>query len=385
MSSLAGTALSCEEVEYVLRALGVNAIPAHVTTGDLRTALSLLRQEAKGGGPPMSDRLLRLDDEVVAAAQEAEPNMKGRLKVALTHDVDFITSQSPERYAVRRLRRVLSGFGPIGVGVRAALGSVVRVITDLPRHERYCDLADWLRAEADLGVRSTFFFLPYEDEFPHILDGDYRYSDRITFDGCRITVAEAIRAIAHAGWEIGLHGTIRSATVPGLLARQKADLEAIIKQPVESVRQHYLSYVPAITPRLMSDAGFLYDSSHGLNRGWGFPSATTRAYPLWDIGTHSATKVTELPMTMMDTARGLPKAGVQTRFAHVRVGVDLMTEALRRAGIVVMNWHPHYWPNGTCRDVFFDLVREARRLRATVAPLREVGRSFLAEEGLSGR
>lgn len=293
--------------------------------------------------------------------------------MALTHDVDFITSTTPHLYFIRRLHRLFAGRGPRWDGFKGVLGSFYRLCTEIPRRERYGDLANWMKLENSKGLRSTFFFLPYGDGGLHIYDGDYRFEDKIRFDGRPVRVSEAIKEMSDAGWEIGLHGTIQSASTPGLLKRQKALLESIIQVPIVSVRQHFLTYDPELTPNLQMEAGFQFDSTHGLNQKWGFPSGTSRAYPLWGSATQQALNIIELPLGMMDTAERLPQAGKCSLAKSVREAFSMVSEVERRRGVLVMNWHPHYWSMGIAKEVFEAVVDEGLQRRAYIGPLKSVG------------
>lgn len=343
---------------------------------DYHRVFVALTQQQKGAGD------LWLDDWVAGAESGADqPSSTPRafwpggapFAVALTHDVDFITSSTPHLYFFRRLQRVLFGQGSRMEGLKFALGSLYRMCTEIPRRERYGDLADWMKLEDDKGVRSTFFFLPYGDGGLHIYDGDYRYEDRIRFDGRQVRISEAIKAIAEAGWEIGLHGSIQSAHLPGLLAQQKRELEEIVQAPVVSVRQHFLSFEPDLTPSLQAGAGFRFDSTHGLNQRWGFPSGTCHAYPLWNAVKKEATAVLEIPMGLMDTARKLPTAIDSDLEGVMEEAFRVMTIVERRGGVLVMNWHPHYWFTGLARIVYSNLVEEGRSRGAFMGPLRVIG------------
>jgi peptidoglycan/xylan/chitin deacetylase (PgdA/CDA1 family) len=232
-----------------------------------------------------------------------------------------------------------------------------------------------MKLEDAKGVRSTFFFLPYGDGALHICDGDYRLEDRIGFDGRLVRISDVIKAIADAGWEIGLHGTIRSARTPGLLARQKQQLEAIIQGPVVSVRQHYLSYDSDLTPGLQAAAGFWFDSTHGFGEHWGFPAGTCHPYHLWDPLRQAATDLLEFPMAMMDTARRLPQRTLHEMEGLLREAYTIMSAVSQHQGTLVLNWHPNYWSMGIAKETYDLLVDESLRRGAFVGPLRAVGES----------
>lgn len=296
--------------------------------------------------------------------------------VALSHDVDFVTSRAQHLYVFRRLHRLVRGAGPKTDGIMKFLGSLYRLLTEIRPIERYGDLADWMKLEERYGVRSTFFFLPYGDGGLHINDGDYRFQDKIVFNNRKVAVTDAIREIAASGWEIGLHGTILSATQPGLLTAQKRMLESIIRMPIMSVRQHYLAYDPNRTPHLFHLAGIRFDSTHGLNRDWGFPTGTAHPYPLWDSELSQPLSILELPLAIMDTAMGLPEKRESDRSAIIGLLDEMISCTARHNGVLVLNWHPNYWTMGISRTLYEYALQTSVEKGAYIDCLKNVGSYF---------
>lgn len=85
--------------------------------------------------------------------------------------------------------------------------------------------------------------------------------DRIVFAGRLMTVSQMMQVIHRAGWEIGLHGSYYSATENGILGYEREQIQSVIKDPVISIRQHWLHYDITRTPRLQMEAGFRCDST----------------------------------------------------------------------------------------------------------------------------
>ncbi len=345
------------------------------STIDYEKAYSELSQQTKGSGDLWFNESV---ESACGCSTEDGPRypswpMGARFALALTHDVDFVTSTTPHLYFFRRLERLLLGQGPRWQGILCVLGSLYRIFTDIPRRERYGDLVDWMNLEHEKNVRSTFFFLPYGDGCLHIRDGDYRFEDTIWFDKRKVKVSEAIKTIHDAGWEIGLHGTIRSAWEPGLLLKQKRQLESIIKAPIVSVRQHYLSYDVYRTPSIQASAGFKFDSTHGFNTQWGYPSGTCHPYPLWDSIEKQILDLIELPMAMMDVSERLPQSSNNDLERLTISGMNIISQVEQHMGALVLNWHPHYWSMGLAREIYEIMLNEGIRRKAYIGPLREVG------------
>lgn len=332
-------------------------------------AFEALRFQVRGSGDHWLDRFR--GKARLQRASEVAP-----MALALSHDVDFVTSRTPLRTLRRRIQRLLLGKGPLGYGVKSALGSLYRALTEFPRRERYGDLSEWMDLEDSRGLRSTFFFLPYGDGGLHVYDGDYRFSDRILFDGRMVRLAEVVRELHQGGWEIGLHGTIRSATEPGLLARQKGEIERIISAPIVSVRQHYLRYEPEITPHLQASAGFRFDSTHGLNDAFGAPTGTSHPYALWDPVRKVRSPLMELPLLAMDSSMQTSQRQEEGRGELIRALEGVFNQVQEARGILVANWHPHYLPEGLTRESYEWVMDTALARGAFVGTIREVGTRY---------
>jgi len=287
-----------------------------------------------------------------------------RPRLCLSHDVDFTTSRDQGRKFIRRVSRGLAGEGSKKHALITALGSLVRMVTEPLGSERYGDFMDWLRLEERFGFRSTFFFLPYPDAHPHVLDGDYRFTDRVRFDNRSIRVSDMIREIASAGWEVGLHGTYNSATLPGLLRRQKESIERIIGREILSVRQHFLNHAPGLTHRLQVEAGFQVDSTIGHTRAIGLKMGTSHPYRLWDAENQRPHALVEVPLIAMDTPillMGLTRRGPAWAIDDLkRIGGGIAASG----GVFCLNWHPHNLPVPQLQEIYTELLSWSRDRQA---------------------
>jgi len=231
--------------------------------------------------------------------------------------------------------------------------------------ERYGDFMDWLRLEERFGYRSTFFFLPYPATHPHVLDGDYRFSDRVRFDNRLMRVADMMKEMASAGWEIGLHGTYNSATQKGLLKGQKELVEDIIGREVVSVRQHYLNHVPGLTHRLQAEAGFRVDSTIGHTRAIGLKMGTSHPHRIWDAVTRQAVPLVEVPLIAMDTPLlilGLERQGPRQAMDQlIGIGEGIASSG----GVFCLNWHPHNLPVLPLQETYRDLLSWSKDMGAS--------------------
>ncbi|MBK9796360.1 MAG: hypothetical protein IPP58_07660 [Holophagaceae bacterium] len=357
MPSDPGTAERAHARDFLCRSMGVESLSIEDPVLDQVFSALSEGKVPEGKPPTWIDTLV---EDLRGIHQKPPP-----LRLCLSHDVDFTTSRDQGRKFIRRMSRALAGEGPKRRAWMNALGSLARLLTGPMARERYGDFMDWLRLEERFGYRSTFFFLPYPDTHPHVLDGDYRFSDRVRFDNRVIRVADMMKEIALAGWEIGLHGTYNSATQKGMLKRQKESVEDIIGREVRSVRQHYLNHVPGLTHQLQAEAGFRVDSTIGHTRAIGLKMGTSHPHRLWDAKAQRALPLVEVPLIAMDTPLlilGLEQQGSQDAMDQLRrIGEGIAASG----GVFCLNWHPHNLPMPELQEIYMDLLSWSKDMGAS--------------------
>jgi hypothetical protein len=104
-------------------------------------------------------------------------------------------------------------------------------------------------------------------------------------------------------------------------------------QHAAGVRMHWL-YFGADSPRELQAAGFDYDSTCGYNDAVGYRAGTSQAFRLPGAG-----DLMELPLSIMDTALFYPsRMGLNYAAAWVACE-QILENAKRWNGTVVVNWH----------------------------------------------
>jgi peptidoglycan/xylan/chitin deacetylase (PgdA/CDA1 family) len=312
---------------------------------------------------PWLDR--RLGDAVGGSPTAARWPGGAPFALCLTHDVDSVARHHVPVASVREAVRRLSGDG----STAARVGELARVSAKFALQRRRLgggtdprwSFERWLRAEDAHGFHSTFFTFPSHVARPHACDANYRYSDPVRFEGRAMRCDAMFRAIADAGWEIGLHGSYHSATDAEILRGEREALERAIERPVVSTRQHYLHYDPARTPAVHEAAGFRADSTQGFNRSIGFRAGTAFPYRCWDWTASRATSVLEVPQHVMDGALFAPFSLDYDADLAVRHVVQVMDEVERVGGCLTLNFHTDYVDVPTYWTTYERLLAEAAR------------------------
>ena len=257
----------------------------------------------------------------------------------LTHDIDF--------YGLRRhaFDRTMGGFL-----LRASLGT----LADLLRGRRSLAeaLTNWRAvcalpfvflgllpdpwqpfehyARADPDRRSTFFLIPFKHRPGGAPDGT-THPWRATAYQIRDIGADLERA-ARRGVELAIHGidAWRDADAGREELRQ---LTTMTGQTSTGARMHWL-YLGADSPACLEAAGFDYDSTCGYNDAVGYRAGTLQAFR-----PPGAATLLELPLTIMDSALFSSTRMALDRTAAARLYDDIVAQARRFGGALVVNWH----------------------------------------------
>jgi peptidoglycan/xylan/chitin deacetylase (PgdA/CDA1 family) len=204
------------------------------------------------------------------------------LKVCLSHDVDRINkSYQIFTHALKALKR-----GSVKV-------FFYHLLSAFKYRTVYWNFPEILAIEKSFGVRSTFFFLNESYPFKPFKPSTWKLS----LGRYRITnprIKRIISTLVEGGWEVGVHGSYASHLNPNLLKTEKEQLEAICKNPVIGIRQHYLN-LNEKTWENQRNAGFLYDSSWGYTNDIGFKD--NRVKPFTPLGNNFVV----FPLVVMDS------------------------------------------------------------------------------------
>ncbi len=234
----------------------------------------------------------------------------------------------------------------------------------VPGHNPYWSFDRIMRLEADLGVRSAFYFL---DEQHLFTDRPRRelasprawslYTGR--YDVTDPRIIRVIRELDAGGWEVGLHGSYRSYRSRDRLREEKRTLESVLGHDVAGVRQHHLNLSVPETWRHHAALGLSYDASPGSSSRVGFDHGYGVRRPFDDA-------FAVFPLTAMELA--LPIESDPDRAWEV---CDrLLREAREEAAVMTVLWHPRFFCADTPNHepIYRRLIERAQALGAWVGP-----------------
>jgi hypothetical protein len=250
-----------------------------------------------------------------------------RWAAALTHDLDVV-EWWPLFPALRMAELARKGAWSLAARVAHAAGR------SIGRDPVSRGVHTLLQLEAYYGIAATWFVICSDPTLRSVVSGDSTYRPTSP------AASRILSDVAHAGHEIGLHGSFGSGENAELLASQRRQLDRISGRGVVGVRQHFLRMRPGTAQRNMVQAGFEYDSTWGFADRNGFRLGVADVVPAWDAERSATVPLDLLPLVWMD--RALTKyAGLEDGTAWVDDALELAGECKAVEGAWVGLWHPN--------------------------------------------
>ena len=303
-----------------------------------------------------------------------------RFALCITHDVDHVSANNwrePWRRRSRNRKTAAADPEPSRVGfveaMRFTTSSFVRRFA-LRSPDRLAGIFEWMKIEDGYGFKSTFYFFPSQAGAWHRRDCSYILSDKVPFDGRSVTVGEAMRQVAEAGWEVGLHPSYYAFASSDWLRIQKELCEEASQGKIVSVRQHTLQYDPKRTPALQAQAGLSVDSTQGFNDLVGFRAGTSFPYLCWDWIGGSTLPLLEVPLHIQD---GPLLRGNATTDNAIESAIDIMKSVENVQGCLVILWHPHWLATDSGLAVFKAILAEAKNRNAWGCSVKQLAEWWL--------
>lgn len=143
-------------------------------------------------------------------------------------------------------------------------------------------------------LRATFYFIPSSSQPGN---GCYSITEK--------SIQQLMRKLSDGGHEIGMHGCYEAYVDNALTQCHREQMiraldQAGIQQPLKSNRQHYLRWDSKITPSVLDQAGFEFDSTGGFADRVGFRFGTAREFSMWDWLSNRQLKLRQRPLIVMD-------------------------------------------------------------------------------------
>ena len=287
------------------------------------------------------DRLQRALEQCRGAELDPVPRWPDgkTYAVVVSHDVDLPFTRAPWSFYGRRLARNVSQRAPRaavrGLLHAAKVAAVTRAapLPDPADDPNFCFSA-WAELESSVGARSCFYVAVTSSADPVGAAFDVNYDFR------HPALVRALHEALERGCEIGLHASINAHRIDGRIAEERALLESVLdNHPVEGVRHHYWALDPddpEATLDVHAQAGFVYDSSLGLNDSPGFRRGMIWPFAPFDRRREREVALLEVPPTLMDGAVFHRAVSAEEGRRRIDAHVDAVKSA---GGAVVFDWH----------------------------------------------
>jgi hypothetical protein len=273
-----------------------------------------------------------------------------RYALVLSHDIDFLPAGPVDvarQGAKTALRHLLRERDPADA-LRAMAGLASACLAG---RDPYGCVPEIIERERALGVRSSFQ-VAVGHRHPH--DVNYRIeNDR---------VRDYLRSITDAGFDLCLHGSVRSTESPAWYVEEAALLERRLGRPRGS-RQHFLSFDYDALFSAQEQAGIHYDMSMGFPDQIGPRAGFSHPYFPYCIEQERPYDVLQISLFLMDvTLRGY----MGLKLPAARQAIEHTLDQLSRVGgCASAVWHPIVF--GGARDPGYDELywRMVSRVRET--------------------
>jgi len=233
--------------------------------------------------------------------------------VCLTHDVDRV--KMTYQYLTHSIKS-------------RSLRPLLTKISE--RVEPYWQFENIMHIEREYGVRSTFFFLNESFRFNPLRLSTWPLSLG-RYDIKSNEVVNIIKKLDEAGWEIGLHGSVRSYNNGHLLLREKQILEGILGHKVNGTRQHWLNLEIPATWIMHQEIGLRYDTSFGYKYDVGFKDNIYHPFTLEHLDNFVV-----FPLSIMDTFLFSKYANYEDALSGVKKIIDMVE---KQHGVLCVLWH----------------------------------------------
>jgi len=260
----------------------------------------------------------------------------------LSHDVDRVAFHHPFR-VLNKIKQLM-GLAPLVYSYTKTLilffKGILFNLNPFQKQDPWWNFEWIINLEKRLGIRSTFFFLKQEDRFDNSL---YKFHFK--------KIKALILSIEEQGFEVGLHGTMRSAYDLENLLRQKKDLYMELGHHPKGIRQHYLRFFHPQTFQIQQDTGLIYDTSLAFAEQDGYRNGYCFPFHPYDFENDQMMDVWEIPLVMMEVSvlqyrkEGFPELR--------KLALHYASEARKFGGIFSLLWH-----NCRLSDIEYDRVTE---------------------------
>lgn len=158
---------------------------------------------------------------------------------------------------------------------------------------------------------------------------------------------------------VGLHPSYASNSNYGLVAKEKKQLEEIIKRKISGSRQHYLKLKLPETYEQLIQSGIQSDYTIGYHDTYGFRAGTSKSFLFFDLKKNETTSLRLFPFAIMEgTLDDVMHLDVS---ASKKIMSNLMDEVCKYNGLFIPLWHNSTLCTKERREIFEYMLTEIEK------------------------
>ena len=237
-----------------------------------------------------------------------------KFAIFLSHDIDDIDISS---------KQILRSIIPYPI-YRDHLGFIKFVSSYLKKERPYINFKKIIEIEKKYDATSTFFFLASKED---IFGKKYHLDE----------IQNEISHIINNKGEIGLHTGFYTFDDLQEIKIEKEKLEEISGKRIVGVRNHVFRFKIPRTWRLLSKAGFEYDTSFGYFDRIGFRNGMCHPFQPYDLLENKIIDILELPPCVIDILMfSYMKINASKAWRYIKNLIDIIEKL---GGVLSIIWH----------------------------------------------
>ncbi len=251
----------------------------------------------------------------------------------LSHDIDRINGYSyfETGFRIKQFLGLSSTTMSRKNHFKDALVSLYHFLNPFSKKDPFWTFDSLMNWEEERGFRGTYYFLEKE--------GGRNENSRYRFHLKKFR--QLYRELTERGHEVGIHGTLQSATSQEFMDRTVQNLQEVSPAPVVGIRQHYLKFDPRTTARIQQKAGMKYDASLGFAEHDGFRRSYCWPFRMFDFQNNSTMSLWEIPLTVMESTHFYYR---KLELEDSRAAIEnLVAEVLKFNGVFSLLWHNNFF------------------------------------------
>ena len=237
-----------------------------------------------------------------------------KFAIFLSHDIDDINIS---------VKQIFRSFIPTPIH-RDHFGSIKFISSYLRKERPYINFKKIIEIEKKYDATSTFFFLATRDD---IFGKKYQLEE----------IEDEISYILDNKYEIGLHTGFYSFNDLQKIKIEKEKLEKISGKRAAGVRNHVFRFKIPRTWKLLSKAGFQYDSSFGYYDMIGFRNGMCHPFHPYNVSEDKKIDILEIPACIVDIVMfSYMKINAHEAWKYIKNLIDTVEKL---GGVLSIIWH----------------------------------------------